>query len=70
MDRKDANVKISVDVHRCQDHGQCVFVAPDIFSLDDGGHNRFVSTVDADRRGDVEEAMDACPMGAISIDDD
>ena len=30
-------MRVSVDLNQCQNHGQCVFSAPAVFSLDDDG---------------------------------
>jgi ferredoxin len=61
-------MKVVVDMIKCQDHGQCVFAAPDVFSMDDDGHLAYVSDVDEALRGEVEEAADVCPLQAIRIE--
>ena len=48
-------ITIDIDMDKCQNYGQCVFEAEDIFQLDD------------DRKEDVENAVDVCPMQAISF---
>ncbi len=60
-------ITIDVDMDKCQHYGQCVFEAPDIFKLNDNDKLEFVATADDIRRGDVESAVDVCPMQAISI---
>ncbi|MCF1592628.1 ferredoxin [Streptomyces muensis] len=62
-------MKVVVDMNKCQDHGQCVFAAPDVFSMDDDGHLVFVAEPDDTLRDDVEEAADVCPLQAIRIED-
>ena len=62
-------MRIVVDVDKCQDHGQCVFAAPDIFRLDDEGHLSYVSDPDDALRDDAEEAADVCPLQAIRVED-
>lgn len=60
---------IVVDRNVCQDHGQCVFSAPDVFQLDDDG--RLVVLVDEPGdalRSKCEDAADVCPVQAISIE--
>ena len=42
---------------QCQDHGQCAFPAPAVFVLDES------------LRDGVEEAADACPLQAITVED-
>jgi ferredoxin len=72
-------MRITVDLAKCQDHGQCVFSAPAVFSLDDKGSLSFRAEADGDLyrseeldeslRDDVEEAADACPLQAILVED-
>jgi len=33
--RRIAPMKFTVDMKKCQDHGQCVYSAPTLFALDD-----------------------------------
>lgn len=69
-------MRVEVDLDQCQDHGQCVFVAPDIFKLDDDGALTFRAHADATyisaeldeaQRAAVEEAADICPLQAILV---
>jgi ferredoxin len=71
-------MRISVDLNKCNDHGQCVFSAPAVFSLDEEGKlsfrqeatDTYVSGELAETlRDDVEEAADVCPLQAITIED-
>jgi ferredoxin len=59
-------ITISIDMDKCQHYGQCVFEAEDIFELDDDGKIRYVKEVSDDRQDDVDNAVDVCPMQAIS----
>jgi ferredoxin len=34
-------MRIVVDLNKCSDHGQCVYSAPAVFSLDDNGKLSF-----------------------------
>ncbi|WP_460062417.1 ferredoxin [Streptomyces sp. YKOK-I1] len=61
-------MKVVVDMNKCQDHGQCVFAAPDVFQLDDNGRLAYVSDPDDALRDEVEEAADVCPLQAIRIE--
>ena len=61
-------IKISIDMDSCQNYGQCVFEAENIFSLDDNGKIQYVKEVPDDRQDDVENAVDVCPMQAISFE--
>ncbi|MEV7907599.1 ferredoxin, partial [Streptomyces anulatus] len=57
-------MKVIVDMDVCKDHGQCVFSAPEVFQLDDGGRLVYESDVDGALRDSVEEAADVCPLQA------
>ena len=63
-------LKVKVDLDVCQDHGQCVFAAPQVFELDDDG--RLVVLLDEPDealRAQVEDAADVCPVQAITLDE-
>ncbi|MER0247283.1 ferredoxin [Streptomyces sp. 796.1] len=62
-------MKVVVDMNTCQDHGQCVFAAPEVFSFDDTGRLAYVSDPDDALADAVEEAADVCPLQAIRIED-
>ena len=61
-------MKIKVDMNLCELHGQCVFLASDLFELTD---DTLVWTEDADPalREKAEKAARACPQLAITIED-
>jgi len=59
--------RIVIDGSLCSGFGDCVDLAPDVFELDSHGKaNLRVGTSDDDR---VLEAADACPMGAIRVEE-
>ena len=61
-------IKVVVDRDLCQDHGQCVFAAPQVFELDEEGKLEVLQEeVGEDLRDAVEEAADVCPVQAITI---
>ncbi len=63
-------IKVVVDMDVCQNHGQCVFSAPQVFELDDDGDLvQLQEEVGEDLRDAVEEAADVCPVQAITIED-
>jgi ferredoxin len=62
-------MKVLVDMNLCQSHGECVVVAPEVFELGDDDVLRWKEDVDDELREKMEEAVDACPMMAISIED-
>ena len=59
-------LKIEIDMDKCQNYGQCVFEAEDIFQLDDDGNIQYTKEVPDDRQDDVDNAVDVCPMQAIN----
>ena len=62
-------IKVVVDRDVCQNHGQCVFSAPQVFELDDDGELvQLQDEVGEDLRPNVEEAADVCPTQAITIE--
>ncbi|MEU6764691.1 ferredoxin [Streptomyces sp. NPDC046853] len=61
-------LKVTVDLDVCQDHGQCVFAAPDVFRIDEDGRLAYAETPDEALRTDVEDAADVCPLQAIRVE--
>jgi len=61
--------KVHVDMNLCQSHGECVYVAPDIFELGDDDVLRWREEISDDEREVAQEAADACPMLAIRVED-
>jgi ferredoxin len=57
---------IDIDMDKCQNYGQCVCEAEDIFQLDGDGDIQYTKDVPDDRQDDVDNAVDVCPMQAIS----
>ena len=61
--------KVVVDMDLCQDHGQCVFAAPDVFELNADGRLEVLVTEPGDeRRTACEDAADVCPVQAITLE--
>lgn len=60
-------MKVQVDLEICQNYGQCVFAAPDVFDLDDAGELVYQEVPDDSARPEVEAAVTACPVQAITI---
>lgn len=61
-------MRITVDLAKCQDHGQCVIAAPNAFRMNDNGKLEYDDVVDDSYRFEVEEAADVCPVQAILIE--
>jgi ferredoxin len=62
-------MKIKVDMKECQHYGQCVFEAPNLFRLNENDKLEYIAEADESERKNVENAVDVCPMQAISIVD-
>lgn len=62
-------MKVVVDMERCQDHGQCVFSAPEVFAINAAGRLEYEAAPDEALREAVEDAADVCPLQAITIED-
>ncbi|MCA1984594.1 MAG: ferredoxin [Nocardioides sp.] len=60
-------MKITVDLDKCQDHGQCAIAAPVAFRMNDEGNLEYETTVEDSYLDEVEEAADVCPVQAILI---
>jgi ferredoxin len=60
-------MKIFVDRVKCQNHGQCVISAPTNFELDANGELRYQEAFDEENLSDIEDAVDSCPLQAISL---
>jgi ferredoxin len=62
--------RIVVDYDKCTGLGICESIAPDVFEVDDDGSLLILEeTPDESRRGELQEAVDGCPTGALSIED-
>ena len=62
-------MKVLVDMNLCQSHGECVLVAPEVFELGDDDVLRWKEDVGEELREKMEEAVERCPMMAISLED-
>lgn len=61
-------MKVTIDVDRCQGHGRCYEVAPDVFTDDERGRGELImSDVPAEFEAQVRLAVSACPEKAITI---
>jgi ferredoxin len=61
--------EVHVDMNLCQSHGECTYIAPDIFELGDDDVLVWKQDIDPTQRELAQEAADACPMAAIRIED-
>ncbi|MES4903412.1 MULTISPECIES: ferredoxin [unclassified Streptomyces] len=61
-------MRLVVDLNRCQGFAQCVFLAPDVFTLHGEEALIFSPRFDETQREQVEQAAAACPVQAILVD--
>lgn len=62
-------LKATIDPDRCQGHGRCAMIAPEVFDVDDAGLGEvLVDPVPVVATGKVHEAVLSCPELAISVE--
>ena len=54
----------------CQSHGQCQIAAPHLFALVGEREVQYPPNIDQTQVDDAWAAADACPMQAITIEED
>jgi ferredoxin len=63
-------VHIRLDADRCQGHGRCYVLAPDLFDADDFGHCvLLVDEVPAGRLDGARSGVENCPEQALTLED-
>ena len=62
-------MRLRIDTERCQGHGRCYDLAPDLFGEDDEGFGQVLGegTVPAGREHDARLAVANCPERAIEM---
>jgi len=60
-------VRVQVDLARCEAHGICEQVAPEVFALDDDDQLHYDPEPDEALRAKVEQAVASCPVQAIRL---
>ena len=65
-------MKLHIDSARCQGHGRCYDLAPDLFGDDEEGYGmvRGDGIVPADREHDARLAVANCPERAIELSEE
>ncbi|PRX61906.1 ferredoxin [Nonomuraea fuscirosea] len=63
-------MKLHIDPERCQGHGRCYDLAPQLFGEDDEGYGRVLGDglVAPDQKRDARLAVVNCPEQAIEAD--
>jgi ferredoxin len=60
-------MKVKVDPNLCVGSGNCEAACPNIFKVVDGISQLQVDTVPEEEESCAQEAVEGCPVGAISI---
>ena len=61
-------MKARIDATRCQGHGQCVFLCPEVFAADAQGMGTVVrADVPVASEDDARRAEGSCPERAIEL---
>jgi ferredoxin len=63
-------VRVLIDPDRCQGHGRCYDLAPDLFGADDEGYATLLvpgGQVPGGREDDARLAADNCPESAVLV---
>ena len=56
-----------IDTTRCQGHGRCALINPDLFGVDDDGFGMVLNAApEGDAKADADRAIGNCPEQAIS----
>lgn len=63
-------MKVHVDRAVCEIHAQCVFAAPDVFSLDEDDELVYDPEPGDRHLAAVQQAAAVCPVSAISLTED
>jgi ferredoxin len=67
--RFNVAMRIRLDVDRCQGHGRCYDLAPDLFDADEDGHAIILAPdVPAESEDQAVLAVNNCPERALSLE--
>lgn len=61
-------MRVVVDLTRCQGYGQCVFMAPEVFSMNGREALAYDPAPSEDQRQNVLRAAAACPVQALHVE--
>jgi len=62
------SVRVSIESAKCQGHGRCAIIAPDVFDTDDLDKGVVLHDPCPEQfRAEAEEAVFTCPESAITI---
>ena len=62
---------VKADFGACQGYANCVMAAPSVYDIDDDGTVVLLKAeISEEERANVEEAVNSCPVSALSIEDE
>jgi len=62
---------VKADFEACQGYANCVMAAPSVYDIDDDGTVVLLKAeISEEERANVEEAVNSCPVSALSIEDE
>jgi ferredoxin len=62
-------MRVVVDFDKCKSNAVCMGIAPDVFEVRDDGYLYILQEEPPEElRAKMEEAVQSCPTGAISIE--
>ena len=62
-------MKVHVDNERCQGHGRCYTLAPDVYESDDDGYGRAINEeISSALQAGAETGRASCPERAITVE--
>jgi ferredoxin len=65
-----STMRVILDREKCQGHGRCYVLAPDVFAPDDEGYGTVVqSEVSGDLLEQARRGAQGCPEAAITIEE-
>jgi ferredoxin len=63
-------MRVVVDWLRCEAHGVCSSLVPDVFSVDDGDTMHLLQERPSEALwSEIEKAIQSCPRGALRIEE-
>ncbi|MBQ3421354.1 MAG: ferredoxin [Romboutsia sp.] len=64
-------MKAKVNKDACIGCGACQMIAPEVFEINDDGVSEVImNEVDEDQKDEVKSAVESCPTGAISTEEE
>ncbi|MBA3409326.1 MAG: ferredoxin [Geodermatophilaceae bacterium] len=62
---------VNADFGVCQGYANCVMTAPEVYDIDDDGVVVLLKEeISEEERAKVQEAVNSCPVSALSIEDE